>query len=283
MPEIRPMKQDDVAAVHDLAVTTFEDLARRLHEPSGARPDPLMAHMRYRHLVRTDPAGAWVAEDERGIGGCALALKREGVWGLSLLIVRPDLQSAGVGGELLRRANEYADGARGRIILSSPDPRAMRAYSRLGLEAHPCLWATGTPRVTADPSATREGTKDDLPFTELVDRHVRGAAHGSDIGVQLEMGQTLLIAPERGYAVVGGGEVRLLAAFDEEAARDLLRAALATAGDGMATASWLTSAQQWAIGVCLEAGLELRGDSGAVFVDGDVGPFRPYLPSGAFL
>jgi GNAT superfamily N-acetyltransferase len=285
MPVIRPMTQDDVAAVHDLAVTTFEDLARRLHEPSGARPDPLMAHMRYRHLVRTDPAGAWVAEDERGIGGCALALKREGVWGLSLLIVRPDLQSAGVGGELLRRANEYADGARGRIILSSPDPRAMRAYSRLGLEAHPCLWAAGTPRVAADPSATREGTKDDLPFTEIVDRHVRGAAHGSDIGVQLEMGQTLLIAPERGYAVIGvaDGELRILAAFDDDAARVLLRAALARGGDREASVSWLSAKQQWAIEECRDAGLELRANHGGVFVDGDVGPFTPYIPSGAFL
>src|SRR3954468_10405069 len=118
MPEIRRMTEDDVTAVHDLSVATFEDLSRRFHEAPGPRPDPLMAHKRYRHLVRTDPDGAWVAEDERGIGGCALALRREGVWGLSLLIVRPDLQSAGVGGELLRRANDYADGARGRIILS---------------------------------------------------------------------------------------------------------------------------------------------------------------------
>src|SRR5215218_10236021 len=141
------MTEDDAEAVHAAAVATFEDLSLRSGEPPGPRPDPLMAHKRYRHLVRTDPAGAWVAEDERGIGGCALALRREDVWGLSLLIVRPDLQSTGVGGQLLRRAHEYADGARGRIILSSPDPRAIRSYSRLGLEAHPCLWAKGTPKV----------------------------------------------------------------------------------------------------------------------------------------
>jgi hypothetical protein len=34
---------------------------------------------------------------------------------------------------------------------------------------------------------------------------------------------------------------------------------------------------------CLEAGLELRMDLGAVFLGGDVGPFVPYLPSGAYL
>jgi GNAT superfamily N-acetyltransferase len=279
------MTEDDVAAVHDLAVTTFEDLSRRLHEPAGPRPDPLTAHMRQRHLLRTDPAGAWVAEDERGISGCALAIRREDVWGLSLLIVRPGLQSTGVGGRLLRRANEYADGARGRIILSSPDPRAIRAYSRLGLETHPCLAAKGKPKVVADPSATREGSHADLPFTEVVDRHVRGAAHGADIGVQLDMGQTLLIAPDRGYAVVGvaDGELRLLAAFDDDGARELLRAALARIGDREAFVSWLSAKQQWAIEECRDAGLELQANSGAVFVDGDVGPFTPYIPSGAFL
>jgi hypothetical protein len=29
--------------------------------------------------------------------------------------------------------------------------------------------------------------------------------------------------------------------------------------------------------------LELRSDCGAVFLAGDVGPFAPYLPSGAYL
>ena len=32
----------------------------------------------------------------------------------------------------------------------------------------------------------------------------------------------------------------------------------------------------------LDAGLPLRND-GAVFVRGDVGPLRPYIPSGAYL
>src|SRR4051794_30319569 len=183
MPVIRPMTEDDIEAVHEAAVATFEDLSRRFYEPPDPRPDPLIAHLRFRHLVRTDPGGAWVAEDERGIGGCALALRREGIWGLSLLIVRPDLQSAGVGRELLERATEYADGARGRIILSSPAPRAFRAYSRLGLTLHPTLSARGKPHGVEDPHSTRAGTEADIPFTEAVDRHVRGAAHGADIGV----------------------------------------------------------------------------------------------------
>jgi GNAT superfamily N-acetyltransferase len=283
MPVIRPMREDDALGALDLTIATFEDLAKRRNEPPEPRPDPAKVVVRYSHLVRTDPGGAWVAEDDEGLGGCALALKREGVWGLSLLVVRPGLQSAGIGSALLRHAHDYASDARGRIILSSPDPRAIRAYARLGLTAHPSLWASGKPRSVTRPDGIREGSHADIPFTEAVDRHVRGAAHGSDVGVQLAMGQALLIAPERGYVVTGGGELRMLAAFDEDAAQDLLRAALALAGDRKATVAWLTAAQQWAIRVCVEAGLELRTDYGVVFLDGEVGPFTPYLPSGAFL
>src|SRR4051794_3417618 len=97
MAELRPMLEDDVPAAHELNVETFEALSRSRNEPVEPRPDPALAHVRYRHLVRTDPGGAWVAERDGEIVGCALALRREDVWGLSLLVVHPDLQSAGLG------------------------------------------------------------------------------------------------------------------------------------------------------------------------------------------
>ena len=282
MPELRPMRVEDVPEVHDLNVLTFETLSASRNEPLEERPDPGIVSIRYRHLVEHDPDGAWVATHDGAIVGCALALRREDVWGLSLLIVRPDMQSSGTGGALLRRANEYADGARGRIIMASPDPRALRAYFRLGLDFHPAASAHGRPKVQA-PEGLRAGDVRDIPFTADVDRHVRGAAHGADIGAQLQMGQDLLIAPERGYAVVRPeGGVRLLAALDDEAASDLLRAALARA-EGDVRIEAMTAKQQWAMAVCVEAGLELRLDAGAMFTSGDVGPFTPYLPSGAFL
>jgi GNAT superfamily N-acetyltransferase len=284
MPKLRPMRADDVDAVHELNLVTFEALARSRGEEPEPRPDAAVAKIRYRNLAAADPGGAWVAEHEGAIVACALALRREDVWGLSLLIVRPDLQSAGLGRAILQRAHEYAEGARGRIVLSSRDPRAIRAYARLGLAAHPALFAEGKPRGVRAPEDVRAGGEADLPFIAAVDRHVRGAAHGPDIATLLEMKQQLLIAPARGYAVVDpGAQLRLLAAFDEDGASDLLRAALAHAGEREIWVPWLTSAQQWAIPVCLEAGLELRTDIGVVFLGGAVGPFRPYLPSGAFL
>jgi hypothetical protein len=208
---------------------------------------------------------------------------REGVWGLSLLVVSPRAQSTGVGRELLARAHEYGAGARGRIVLASRDPRALRSYARLGLQVHPAVAARGRPRRATAPPDVRWGTAADLPLTVEVDRAVRGAAHGDDIVALLEAGGEMLVLPERGYAVVRDGVVRQLAARDDDGAATLLRACLARAGAREASVEWITSAQNWALAPCLEAGLELRMDLGAVFLAGDVGPFSPYLPSGAYL
>jgi GNAT superfamily N-acetyltransferase len=281
-PTIRPMREADAAAVHAATVDVFDDYSRRRRTPLDARVDPAMARIRYSHLVRTDPEGAWIAEDERGVAGAALALWREGLWGLSLLVVRPDLQSAGLGRALLERAHAYAEGARGRVILASADPRALRAYSRLGLTLHPCAAAKGTPRGVAAPADVRAGTEADIPFTEEVDRIARGAAHGADIGVFLALGARLLVAPGRGYAVVRDDGLRLLAGVDDAGAADVLRAVLAQAAGEMSV-DCMTADQGWAVEVCVEAGLELDLGGSAIFLDGDVGPFRPYLPSGAFL
>lgn len=283
MPDLRPMRDDDAPAVFELAVRCFTDLAERLGLPEEPPPgDPEVAHMRHHHLVRTDPGGCWVAEEGGEVVGAAEAIVREGLWGLSLLIVDPRAQSTGVGTALLRRAHAHADGARGRIILSSQDPRALRAYRRLGLWPQPCLKAAGVPTGVTAPDTVRAGTRADIPLTEAVDRAVRGAAHGPDIGCLFDMGAELLVVPDRGYAVLGGSRLRLLAATDEDAARDLLRAALARA-ERDPEIEWLSERQRWAFDVCLDAGLELRPNAGTVFADGEIGPFRPYLPSGAFL
>jgi len=277
------MEPSDAEAVYAVSLAAFHDLDLRL----GGRPEPPgrgsgAAH-RVGRFLRTDPGGAWVAERGGEIVGGALAIVRDGVWGLSLLVVRPDAQSSGTGRELLARAYEYGNGARGRIVLASRDPRALRAFARLGLELHPAVSARGTVSRPAPGDAVRPGTADDLPFTEAVDRAVRGAAHGEDILAMLEAGARLRVLPERGYALMRDAELRLLAAFEEDAAATLLRGCLAEVEGREASVDFITSAQNWAVGPCMDAGLELHADGGPVFLGGDVGPFAPYLPSGAYL
>jgi GNAT superfamily N-acetyltransferase len=284
-PSLRPLQAHDVDAVHRVSVDAFDDLQRRL----GGPPEPpgaitiAAARVRIGRLLATDPGGAWVAERGGEIVGCSMSIVRDGLWGLSLLVVRPDAQSSGVGRELLARAHDYGNGARGRIVLASRDPRALRSYARLGLHLHPALCARGRPSGIAAPAGIRPGTLEDLPLTVDVDHAVRGAPHGDDIAALLDAGCELLILPDRGYAMVREGGVRLLAARDEEAAAALLQACLASAGGREAVVEWITSAQPWAVEPCLAAGLELRSEGGAVFLGGDVGPFAPYLPNGAYL
>src|SRR5829696_1242757 len=152
------MRPEDDVAIHEVSVVTFADLGARLHEPPSP-PQPLEAALiRIRQLFASDPGGAWVAEEGGRVVGAALALDREGVWGLSLLVVLPDHQSSGIGRALLERSLEYAGGGRrGAIILASPDHRALRAYARAGFDMHPCMDAQGRPNVKVPPPGVRDG------------------------------------------------------------------------------------------------------------------------------
>src|SRR5919206_3220696 len=122
MPEVRPLREGDDEAVYEVQVAAFQDLERRLGwEVSEVPGDPAPGLRRIRHLAATDPGGAWVATDGDEVIGAALALVREGLWGLSLLVVRPGRQSGGAGRALLHAALEHADGTRGGLILASED------------------------------------------------------------------------------------------------------------------------------------------------------------------
>ena len=280
------MRREDAAAVHALASRAFGDLTFRMNRAPYPAPTTAAAVRRFEHLQATDPAGAWVADGapDGGLSGAAVSLVRGGLWGLSLLVVDPRVQSAGLGTELLARALEHGRDARGGVILASEDERALRAYARAGFGLEAALEASGVPRPIEAPAHVRPGGPEDTELMAAVDRAVRGVEHGADLEVLLAAEGRALVIPGRGYAVCRGGDVRVLAAFDEPAAQDLLRAAIAgTPAGERASLNWITAKQQgWALPPVLEAGLDLQM-GGAVCVRGEVGPFRPYIPSGAYL
>jgi GNAT superfamily N-acetyltransferase len=276
------MHPDEWRVPSELAFAAFIDLEQRQGDPPIEPPPEAIIERRFRYVIETDPGGAWLAEEDGRPVGAALAILREGLWGLSMLVVHPDAQSAGIGRALLERTLRYGDGARGGIIASSGDARALRAYARAGFALHPAVQASGVPRGLEVPAGVREGSLADLALTEAVDRVVRGAAHGSDIETLLGDSR-MFIVEGRGYALARRDHLALLAATDEEAARDLLRAVLATAPEGESIrVEHVTAPQGWAVDVALDAGLALEVHN-ALFLRGDVGPFRPYLPSGAYL
>ena len=262
-------------------------LGRTVFEAPGTTVTPdedRRQQLRHLHLMQTDPDGAWVAvEDGRVLGG-AVALIRDGIWGLSFLAVQPDVQARGIGRQLLARTLAYGDGARGRLILSSTDPKAMRRYARAGLDLRPSVAAAGIvdrSTLPAIPAAITES--DDVEATAPISRFVRGATHHLDLPTMLQMGRRLLLRGDRAFAIVDDDCVKLLAARDEQAAVEILWAALAqTPNGGTVGIDFITADNQWAIQTVLAAGLALSPD-GPVFTAGDVGPMAPYIPSGAYL
>lgn len=269
----------DVGAVSALATDTFADLdVRKGRTPRRRPPFP----GRYEHLLVTDPAGQWVAEDAEGLLGVACALRRGPVWGLSMLAVRVGAQGRGAGRALLTAALGTAEGADTCLIVSSTDSPAIRGYARAGFALRPTLTASGAPAGRRS-QGTRVGGAADLDLTEQVDRRIRGAARGADLATVLDAGGRLIVADGRvrGYAVTHRGDLFTLAAEDERAAVAVLARVLAEA-EGPLQVRWMDGAQPWAVPVVLDAGLALH-PSGPICVRGRPPPLTPYLPSGAYL
>src|SRR4051794_25864545 len=114
------MAPTDVAAAEALARTVL--WAR--HPAAEDRETIERGVRRVAHLQRTDPGGAWVAEAGGAIIGMAIALVREGIWGLSLFAVARDHQSRGIGREPVEAALRHRAGPRGDPLLPSERPAA---------------------------------------------------------------------------------------------------------------------------------------------------------------
>jgi ribosomal protein S18 acetylase RimI-like enzyme len=279
--DIRPMRAEDVAAADRVCLEV-------LYGPVAAEEEPVRAtrqHARIRHILETDPGGCWVAEHNGRVEGVGLSLVREGIWGFSLFGVAAAVQGRGVGRALFDRCWRYGADARGHLILSSTNPQAITIYGRTGLPIRPCVAFAGIPDLSRAPAL--DGVEDageaGIALADAIGREVRGAGHGRDLPVALAGGARLLVLEDRAFGVIRGGNVMLLGARDEDAAQRVLWALLQTAGPGATVnVDFLTAGQDWALPVCLDAGL-LPSPDGPMFAGGDLGPLAPYVPSGAYL
>jgi GNAT superfamily N-acetyltransferase len=284
--------EDDAEAVRQLADAAFADphVAGSENAPAVRTPD-LSAQRRdkIRHLVRTDPAGSWLAADTAGEPvGAAQSLIREGTWALALLVVLPEAQGKGVGAALLERAMQYGKACLRSLISSTPHPMAARSYRRAGFDLHPAMRLNGTVDATrlADPDGpTVVGSSSHRDMMDSVDRRLRGGAHGADHEYLLRH-HRLFVADDfagSGYCYLrDDGRVELLAATSRRLATRLLTTALMNVPQGAkARIHHITAEQQWALDVGLAAGLELT-TGGYVCLRG-MRPPSPYIPSGGFL
>jgi hypothetical protein len=166
----------------------------------------------------------------------------------------------------------------------------MALYASFGFVLHPVVAAWGAMRpgsIERPRDVARyepdEVTERELEIVTAIDRKVRGSARHVDIVAMLtQPGSRLLLHADQGYAVTMDDRVVTLGARQHESATLVLRAMLAEAPTGETIeVNWLTSAQQWAISVVVEAGIELL-PFGPVMVRGMDGPPSPYIPSGGF-
>jgi GNAT superfamily N-acetyltransferase len=279
--DIRPMREEDVVDADRVCLEVLYTTFTGENEPARAARQ----HARIRHLLDTDPGGSWVAEHEGRVEGVGLSLEREGVWGFSLFGVADKLQGRGVGRELFARCWAYGADARGHIILSSTNPPAMGIYARTGVPIRPCVAFAGIPDLAHAPEL--DGVEDageaGIALADAIGRELRGAGHGRDLPVPMAHGARLLVFEDRAFALARGGNIIMLGARDAQAAQRILWGLFCTAGPGATVnVDFLTAGQDWALPVCLAAGLPMSPD-GPMFAGGRLGPLAPYVPSGAYL
>ncbi|MCW2600364.1 MAG: family N-acetyltransferase [Frankiales bacterium] len=281
---IRPLLAADIAACQLLTHEAQTDLDRRIGETPTELTDEVAVrrHRRIAHLHQTDPDSAWVAEVDGAVVGVSLALVRDGMWFLSLLMVHPSHQGKGLGRDLLDAALTTATDR--SWILSTVDPAALRRYQRAGFDLHPSYTARGPVDRSRIPAVQgiREGSyDDDRGLLDRVVKAVRGATMTPDIDYLAEGPVRFVVADDaagHGFAFLRSGGVVWLGATTEDAARRLLWTSIAEAGDEVEV-DWLGGNQQWATDVCLDARLGLKG--GASLCLRGQPTMSPYLPSGA--
>lgn len=283
----------------DFAPLVAADVAAAAEVVSAALPPPVggsetpegrleRQRGRFAGALTSDPGGLWIAREEGRAVGVALALRSDGLWVLGLLAVAPRAQSGGIGRGLLERALAYGDDCRGALIASSEDPRALRLYATAGFDLHPVVAADGPLTRTALPAGlagtVAQADPGDVERTVAIDRAIRGGARPAHLATLLTVPDThLFLVGERGYAVGRHGRLITLAATDEATAQALLWRVLAETPAGVeAVVERIGDGQQWAVDVVVRAGLRLRLD-GPLFTRGELGPLRPFLPSGGYL
>lgn len=278
------MALSDVTDAAMVVEAAAEQLERRAGGERQERTDEQRTRFLdgLRRFVERDPDGAWVAADDGSVVGMSTAIRRRSFWGLSMLFVDPAHQSRGLGRQLLEAAMESGRGAELRMILSSPDPRALRRYSRAGLDIHPTVEARGSvdPASIPDSLPGRFGDAGDLDLVAKVDAGLRGS-RAEDVEYLLDVGARLQIVEAgaaRGYAVHRDNRLMMLGATDDGTAAVLLWRFLAQA-EGETEIWGLTARQNWAVKVALAARLKVVA-AGALFIDGRDDPPGAWLPSG---
>lgn len=145
-PTIRPARPEDLGAADALVVSSINDLTHRHGFGTIAKPSPPRLQ---RFSLDDDPQGLWVAEQDGELAGFGFSWTNDDLWFLAQLFVRPDVQTKGVGRELIAKTLEHAvmRHAGARALITFAFNRASQGlYMRHGLYPVTPLYVLSAPR-----------------------------------------------------------------------------------------------------------------------------------------
>jgi GNAT superfamily N-acetyltransferase len=303
---LRPATPDDLPTCASIWRVSINDYTARLNQPDI--PDDLTAVLRlYRHLQAGDPDGFVVAErvgpdGEAHIVAFVSAIRREGLWFLSMLFVLPEAQGSGVGRALLRRVLPAGGSVALATCTDSVQPISNALYASLGIVPRmPLLRLVGLPDRLAelpplpagirplrfDEAADRSG--DRLGSAALddevaaLDRSSLGVEHGTDHAFIREEGRTgfLYVGPDgrpvgHGYASEAG-RVGPIAVADPSLLSAVLGHVLTSIVPRGAFGIWVPGLSP-AMAPLLRAGFRIDGFPVLVCWDRPFAAFDRYIP-----
>ncbi len=249
---LRPMVEGDLGVASYIGREAMDGL--RLSQGEEVRPWQPRAPFMQRHLLGTDPDGAWIAEINGAPVGYTMSLVRGDIWFLSQLFVQPDQHGHGVGAALLERTQAYgrARGATIFSVIASSSRVAHALYMRAGMFATGIGYRMTGPLAPLtelpDADASKKRIVDCSGWQDRIaelDREVFGAERRQDHAFYLDAesagapsasfglsrdGRLLAY----GYAVAGDGFIAPLAASEPQDQLPVLRMA----------AEWLSAQQE---------------------------------------
>ena len=312
---LRPATDADLPTCGEIWRDALNDYMGRLNLPE-IPPELGSIERLHRHLHAADPEGFWVAvRDEPGGGGggrrgdaperplaFASAVRRDSLWFLSMLFVRPGEQGNGLGTRLLEHLLPGDDA----ILATATDtaqPVSNALYARYGMVPRmPLLALVGRPQrydafgqlpsgVTPVPFASiAAGPPDGGGHRELaaavdgLDRELAGFSHPQDHRFLRTEGRTgfLYRGPDGtplGYGYASEvGRVGPVTVRDEALVAPVLGHLLSAVQPRDASAVWVPGHADRAVVPLLEAGFRLDGFPVLLGWSRPFADFRRYLP-----
>jgi GNAT superfamily N-acetyltransferase len=301
--EYRPARREDLAACTRLWDIAIGDYVRRMNQPwFPGELEPLERLLA--HLLETDPEGFRVAvrpgEDAEPVAFVS-AHRRGRLWFLSMLFVHPDVQSRGVGRQLLEQVLPPPAERAGLALATATDsgqPISNAMYAEYGIVPRVPVWRligrVARPEelhpLPADVKAEVLPDTSAVPAeVDAIDRAVVGYSRPDDHAFLLGEGR-LLVLYRRGAEVVGYGytsqvgRVGPLAALDPGLLAPIGGHLLTIVNPAGAFAAWVPGSAGPLTSMLLRAGLRFEPFPMLFCWSEPLADFERYVPiSGALV